>query len=220
MYNQTLILNENFEVDPTLLAEQGLPFYSGTWVTQLLVTNLGMAATFTHLLLWNRDDMKAAWEWLAPSALRKAYQELSVDSLKFWKQGTPEDRMAEHVDNKDLDPHYRQMLKYPDAPNSWYAITLVLSSITALVVIYKSNSTLPWWGFLISLALATISILFFGTLYAITGLSFIIQPFVQMIGGFIHPGKPMANMYFVLFSYSKTYIFFSSECALISFQTL
>ena len=24
-----------------------------------------------------------------------------------------------------------------------------------------------------------------------------------MIGGFIHPGKPMANMYFVLFSYSK-----------------
>jgi len=25
----------------------------------------------------------------------------------------------------------------------------------------------------------------------------------QMIGGFIHPGKPMANMYFVLFGYSK-----------------
>jgi hypothetical protein len=37
-----------------------------------------------------------------------------------------------------------------------------------------------------------------------TGLSFIIQPFVQMIGGFIHPGKPMANMYFVLFSYSES----------------
>ena len=36
-----------------------------------------------------------------------------------------------------------------------------------------------------------------------TGLSFIIQPFVQMIGGFLHPGKPMANMYFVLFSYSE-----------------
>lgn len=51
-------------------------------------------------------------------------------------------------------------------------------------------------------------------------MSFIIQPFVQvkasliqyeatfvnsstqMIGGFLHPGKPMANMYFVLFSYS------------------
>ncbi|KLO16064.1 OPT oligopeptide transporter [Schizopora paradoxa] len=203
LYNQTLILNANFEVDPTLLAEQGLPFYSGTWVTQLLVTNLGMAATFTHLLLWNRDDMKAAWEWLAPSALRKYRENFTSESLKFWKQGTTEEREAELADNKDLDPHYRQMLKYPDAPNSWYAITLVLSAITALVVIYKTNSTLPWWGFLVSLALATISILFFGTLYAITGLQFIIQPFVQMIGGFIHPGKPMANMYFVLFSYNS-----------------
>ena len=33
---------------------------------------------------------------------------------------------------------------------------------------------------------------------------FIIQPFVQMIGGFIHPGKPMASMYFVLFSYNMS----------------
>jgi hypothetical protein len=39
-----------------------------------------------------------------------------------------------------------------------------------------------------------------------TGLGFIIQPFVQMIGGFLHPGKPMANMYFVLFSYSESQV--------------
>ena len=60
------------------------------------------------------------------------------------------------------------------------------------------------WGFLIACLLAVISILFFGSLFAMTGLSFIIQPFVQMIGGFLHPGKPMANMYFVLFSYSES----------------
>ena len=77
------------------------------------------------------------------------------------------------------------------------------------------------WGFLISILLGTVSILFFGAIFAMTGLIFIIQPFVQvtyrfskinlslsilqMIGGFIHPGKPMASMYFVLFSYSKCY---------------
>jgi len=95
------------------------------------------------------------------------------------------------------------MLKYPDAPNSWYWATLLASIIMALVIIYKTDSTLPWWGFLISIILATISILFFGALYAITGLGFIIQPFIQMIGGFLHPGKPMANMYFVLFGYNS-----------------
>ncbi|KAH0827797.1 OPT oligopeptide transporter protein-domain-containing protein [Lanmaoa asiatica] len=101
-------------------------------------------------------------------------------------------------ENQELDPHYLEMLKYPDAPNSWYFVTFLLSVIVALVVIYKTDSTLPWWGFVIATLLATVSILFFGALYAITGFGFIIQPFVQMIGGFLHPGKPMANMYFVL----------------------
>lgn len=35
------------------------------------------------------------------------------------------------------------------------------------------------WGLLISIILATVSILFFGALYAMTGLPFIIQPFIQ-----------------------------------------
>ncbi|KAJ6623963.1 OPT oligopeptide transporter protein-domain-containing protein [Mycena sp. CBHHK59/15] len=172
-YDQLLILNDKFEVDPTLLAEQGLPFYASTWVVQLLATNLGMAATFTHLLLWNRDDLRGAWSWMTPSALKQSWTSFN---WRFWNDDgmreTPKDTDA------DIDPHYREMLKYPDAPNSW-------------------------WGFFVSLLLATVSILFFGSLYAITGLQFIIQPFVQMIGGFIHPGKPVANMFFVLYSYNS-----------------
>ncbi|KAJ7364210.1 OPT oligopeptide transporter protein-domain-containing protein [Mycena albidolilacea] len=198
VYDQLLILNDKFEVDPTLLAEQGLPFYSSTWVVQLLTTNLGMAATFTHLLLWNRDDLRGAWSWMTPSALKRSWADFN---WKFWQddgmRGTPSD------EDGDIDPHYKEMLKYPDAPNSWYLATLVLSIIVALVIIYKADSTLPWWGLFISLILASISIVFFGSLYAITGLQFILQPFVQMIGGFIHPSKPVANLYFVLFSYNS-----------------
>ncbi|KAJ7031406.1 OPT oligopeptide transporter protein-domain-containing protein [Mycena alexandri] len=195
VYDQLLILNDNFEVDPTLLAEQGLPFYASTWVVQLLTTNLGMAATFTHLLLWNRDDLRGSWSWITPSALKQTWANFN---WRFWQ----DDGMRE-TPKDDIDPHYREMLKYPDAPNSWYFATLFVSIIVALVIIYKADSTLPWWGLLISLILATISIVFFGSLYAITGLQFIIQPFVQMIGGFIHPGKPVANMFFVLFSYNS-----------------
>ncbi|KAF8150696.1 OPT oligopeptide transporter protein-domain-containing protein [Crassisporium funariophilum] len=197
VYNQLLILNENLEVDQTLLAQQGLPFYAGTWVVQLLTTNLGMAATFTHLMIWNYDDMKNAWNWCTPSGIKHIYNNFN---WRFWQDdGMREERQ----DDETLDPHYREMLKYPDAPNSWYIVTLIISIIIALVIIYKTDSTLPWWGFLIAVLLATVSILFFGTLYAITGLGFIIQPFIQMIGGFIHPGKPMANMYFVLFGYNS-----------------
>jgi hypothetical protein len=29
------------------------------------------------------------------------------------------------------------------------------------------------------------------------------QPVIQMLGGYLHPGRPMANMYFVLFGYNS-----------------
>jgi hypothetical protein len=35
--------------------------------------------------------------------------------------------------------------QYPDAPNSWYGAILVSAIITAMVIIYKTDSTLPWW---------------------------------------------------------------------------
>ncbi|KAG1866764.1 OPT oligopeptide transporter protein-domain-containing protein [Suillus subluteus] len=192
-YNQTLILNSNYQVDPTLLAEQGIPYYSSTWIVNLLSSNLGLAATFTHLLLWNRDDMRSAWSWMTPSGIKKLWANFD---WKFWQS---DGMRKQDVDDEDIDPHYKQMLKYPDAPNSWYFVVFLLSFVVALVVLYKTDSTLPWWGFLISLLLATISILFFCALAAITGLMFAIQPFVQMIGGYLHKGLPVANMYFVLY---------------------
>ncbi|KAI0256212.1 OPT oligopeptide transporter [Lactifluus subvellereus] len=196
IYDQLLILNDKFEVDPTLLAQQGLPFYAGTWITYLLTSNLGMAATFTHLLLWNRNDLRAAWSWMNKGSIA---QMLAEFDWRFWRA----DGKREVPPDGDLDPHYREMLKYPDAPNSWYGAILVSAFITAMVIIYKTDSTLPWWGFIVACLLAVVSTLFFGSLFAMTGLGFIIQPFVQMIGGFLHPGKPMANMYFVLFSYNS-----------------
>ncbi|KAG1905875.1 OPT oligopeptide transporter protein-domain-containing protein [Suillus fuscotomentosus] len=190
VYDQTLIMNSNYEVDPTLVAEQGLPFYAGTWIVNLLAMNLALAATFTHLLLWNKDDLSAAWTWINMDTLRSWRANFD---WKFWKHSGEREVPA---NTEDLDPHYREMLKYPDAPNSWYFLTFVLSFIVGLVVIYETNSTLPWWGFVIAVVLGAVSILFFGALYAITGIGLSIQTLVQMIAGYLHNGRPMANMFF------------------------
>jgi hypothetical protein len=87
----------------------------------------------------------------------------------------------------------------------WYTAVLLLSVVSGLITIYLSNSTLPWWGFFVSFALAAISILFFGAQYAITGFNFNMQPVIQMIGGYMQGGNPVANMYFVLFGYNSVY---------------
>ena len=105
----------------------------------------------------------------------------------------------------------------------------MLTIFFAVVINRMLDSTLPWcvykprknairvtlmffslighrWGLIVAVLLATISILFFGAFSAMTGISFIVQPFLQMIGGFFLPGKPMANMFFVLYSYSELLI--------------
>jgi len=169
LYDQTLILNSNYEVDPTLLAEQGVPYYSSTWVVYLLSQNLGLGATFTHLLLWNRGDICSAWTWMSPSGIKNIWANFD---WKFWQA---DGMRKQDVDDDDIDPHYKQMLKYPDAPNSWYFVVFLLSFVIALVVLYKTDSTLPWWGFLVSLLLATFLILFLGALGAITGLAITTQ---------------------------------------------
>jgi hypothetical protein len=106
VYDQLLILNSNYEVDPSLLAEHGLPFYAATWVVQLLATNMAMAATFTHLLLWNRSDLKGAWSWATPTALKKSW---ATFNIRFWENDGM--RAKPDVDDKEIDPHYEEMLK-------------------------------------------------------------------------------------------------------------
>jgi hypothetical protein len=46
-------------------------------------------------------------------------------------------------------------------------------------------------------------ILFFGAQAALTGYQGNVQPIVQMLGGYLHPGQPLANMYFTLFGYNS-----------------
>jgi hypothetical protein len=103
VYNQTLILNDKWKVDPTLLAQQGLPYYAGTWVTYLLCSNVALAATLTHLLLWNRDDLRAAWTWMNKNSIAEMILKLDWRLWKEVKQEVPPDA--------DIDPHYREMLK-------------------------------------------------------------------------------------------------------------
>ena len=80
------------------------PFYAGTWVVQLLASNLGLGATFTHLLIWNYTDIMGAWTWMSPSSLKLMYQNFN---WRFWM----DDGMRKQTDDGESDPHYREMLK-------------------------------------------------------------------------------------------------------------
>jgi OPT oligopeptide transporter protein len=188
-FNQTSILTENFVVDYEKLEESGVPYFAGSFITALIGTNVAITATFSHLLLFNYRDIKDAWSFAKLGNLKRM---LSLSSFKFWS-GPGDTR-----DPNTTDPHLKLMLAYRDAPNWWYGLVFVGSATVGLTAMYVVQSTLPFWGFAIAVGLATVCTVFFGAQFAITGFAFIVQPVIQMMGGYLHPGRPVANMYFTL----------------------
>ncbi|KAF8855994.1 OPT superfamily oligopeptide transporter [Acephala macrosclerotiorum] len=179
--NQSAILDANNELNITALETAGIPFFATTNAAYLLTTNLGITATsFTSFSGTERQNYRP--------------------SLKFW-QKSPANRGMEKLDEdaSDLDPHYKMMLAYNEVPAMWYIGILAVSMAVALFCIYNLNSTVPWWGLLLACLLSFLSTLFFGALAGLIGFNVPITSVVQLIGGYLHPGKPVANMYFVLF---------------------
>ncbi|KAK3649645.1 hypothetical protein LTR56_006828 [Elasticomyces elasticus] len=197
-YNQSAILNDKFGVDEEKLAQQGLPYLTGT----LMCSNMGLTTAITHMLLWNFDDIKAGWAWAAPSNLRKL---LKAETWLFWKRTeSPEQRNARKQDDPLLDPHYKLMMRnlYQETPMWWWAAVVLISWVIGLACLYEMKSTLPWWGFLMATAFTSLFMLFFGAQMGITGFRFDTQPICQMLAGYMFPGKPLANFYFTCYTYN------------------
>ena len=194
VYNQSRILDTKFELDATTLETEGLPSFAATYASYLLTTNLGITATIAHVLLWHFDAIRDAFTVRKPEFGKLALY-LRNPRLLFAAQAKP--MSAEKL--ATLDPHYRQMLVYKEVPSWWYLSILVLSTFVALGCIYTLESTLPWWGLLVAIAVSFIGTLFAGALAGLLGFGVPVTSLVQLIGGYLHPGKPVANMYFVLF---------------------
>lgn len=193
-WNQTAVIGSNNMIDPVALAKEGLPAITATYILNILGSNMGIAAGVTHMLLYNRRDLAPAFDMFRPSNLRKLF------SLKTWNIFSKDRHDDEPAENLDYyDPHYKLMLNYKAVPNWWFGLILILSLVIGFVILYVGHSTLPWWGFIVACVISWVMLLFFGSMMAVTGVAFIVQTLVQMIGAYIQPGNPVANMYFTLY---------------------
>ncbi|WPG98249.1 Hypothetical protein R9X50_00103700 [Acrodontium crateriforme] len=203
VYNQSLILNDKFEIDFDQLDVQGTPWLTGSYLGYLITSNCGMTATIVYMVLWNRDDLKSAWSWCSFSNLKKLGNPRAILAMAT---ETREERNARIQDDPDVDPHYKLMMRngYKEVPRWWWLAILISSFIVGLVCLYVMKSTLPWWGFIIAIAFTFLFTLFFGAQQGLTGFGFNLQPICQMLAGYMFPGRPLANFYFTCFTYNTT----------------
>lgn len=192
-YNESLIFNDDFILENSLVDKYGVPYLTGTYIAYLITSNAGLTATIVHMFLWNYDQIKMGWAW-ANMDLVKAL--VKPSTYKFWEGAdgirTPEQKQK-ILDNPTIDPHYKLMVDYQEVPNYWYFLAFAVSWIVGLTCLYVMKSTLPWWGFIMATIFTAIFLVIFGAQYAITGFGFNLQPIFQMLAGYMFPGRPLGK---------------------------
>ncbi|KAJ3115089.1 hypothetical protein HDU96_001201 [Phlyctochytrium bullatum] len=103
------------------------------------------------------------------------------------------------LDSNDI--HARLMDFYPDVPDWWYIAVLAVNAVASIVVCQFGGFDLPWWGVLLGLALAVVSILPIGVILAISGQAIGLNVMSEFLIGLILPGRTAAVMAFKTLSY-------------------
>ncbi|KAK7687874.1 hypothetical protein QCA50_009093 [Cerrena zonata] len=99
------------------------------------------------------------------------------------------------------DPHWQAMQKYPEVPWYWYGALLVLSFFAGLIVVLKGQTTLPWWSYILALSLGAFVAPFSNLLFARMGNGIATNQLMKMVAAGVQPGKPVANLYFSMWSH-------------------
>jgi len=105
---------------------------------------------------------------------------------------------------RDLDTadiHAKMMDVYPDVPDLWYVALLAVNVVLGIVVCQWGGFDLPWWGVILGLLLAAVSIIPIGTIQAISGQQIGLNVMSEFLIGLILPGRIAAVMAFKTLSY-------------------
>ncbi|KAE8386389.1 OPT oligopeptide transporter protein-domain-containing protein [Aspergillus alliaceus] len=116
----------------------------------------------------------------------------SKDMILAWKQARS---------RTQPDPHYQAMLKYKEVPIWWYVVLFVLAFVAGLIINIKGETTLPVWGYIVSLLLGAFIAPFSCILYGLYGNGVSTNQLSKMVAGALHPGRPIANLYFASWSH-------------------
>ncbi|KAH9840269.1 oligopeptide transporter [Rhodofomes roseus] len=126
---------------------------------------------------------------------------LVAHTLLFWS-GYVVESFKQARTKSQTDPHWQIMIRdYKEVPWYWYLGLLILSFFAGLIVVLKGQTTLPWWSYLIALLLGAFVTPFSTLLYARMGNGIATNQLMKMVAGAINPGRPVANLYFSMWSH-------------------
>ena len=134
---------------------------------------------------------------------------LTHTGLYYWKDIVGSLRRAK-LDKEDI--HFKLMKRYKEVPDWWYWAVIVVCTVFGIVAVEVYDEQLPIWALFIAILLPLLYVIPGGLVYAISGqqvrdgvmsvgtakltraMQIAINVLVELVGGYIMPGKPFANM--------------------------
>ncbi|KAK9378026.1 OPT oligopeptide transporter protein-domain-containing protein [Kockiozyma suomiensis] len=92
------------------------------------------------------------------------------------------------------DPHTRMMAKYPEVPDWWYLLVLVLSFACAVAACAGYPTNTPVWALIIVIIVCTVMLIPSAIIASVTGYELGFANLIFIIIGYMLPGNGIANM--------------------------
>ncbi|KAJ5151777.1 hypothetical protein N7492_010072 [Penicillium capsulatum] len=224
-YNVSRILTPEFLFDEKAYDEYSPVYLPITYVLSYGVQFAALTSLVTHTVCWYGKDI---WHqtWKAFEERRnlpnmETYEPLQSDHGPRPRRSYDTTRDSSYDPGREMplgveDVHCRLMRRYKDAPLTWYLIVLATMLAIATYTVEHYPVHLPWYGLFLALAITSIFFIPVGIIMAVTNQHSSLYLICQLLCGIVFPGRPVANMIFVTYSYisSAQGIKFSSDLKL------
>lgn len=222
-YDVSRILTPDFLFDEAGYKRYSRVYLPVTYVLSYAVQFASLCSLVTHTACWHGHDI---WKQTKMAFFERYHDDESKSGYQSIPNTTDSDSTREPQDlskasNDDMisgaeDVHCRLMRSYPDVPMHWYLLTFIIMLMIAIFVVEYYPVHLPWYGVLLALAITSILYIPVGIVMAITNQQSSLYLICQLISGALFPGRPVANMVFVTYSYisSAQGLKFSSDLKL------
>ncbi|GAA5831595.1 hypothetical protein JCM3766R1_004946 [Sporobolomyces carnicolor] len=97
---------------------------------------------------------------------------------------------------EEQDVHLKLMRNYPEVPDWWYISFLAIALGLSIANVAVYHQQLPIWALLLSLLIAVIYVVPSGVVLAMTTAQVSVNLIVELIAGYVVPGRALANMLF------------------------
>ncbi|KAJ6153764.1 hypothetical protein N7470_006723 [Penicillium chermesinum] len=224
-YDVSRILTSDFLFDQKAYEDYSPVYLPITYVLSYAVQFAALTSLVTHTVCWYGNDIWQqtcrAFEERRGFSDLNTYQPLQDTNRPSNRRGcrSPDNNARGPHQEIPLgleDVHCRLMRRYEDAPLAWYLIVLATMLAIAAYTVEYYPTHLPWYGLLLALGITSIFFIPVGIIMAVTNQHSSLYLICQLLCGMVFPGRPVANMIFVTYSYisSAQGIKFSSDLKL------